>query len=142
MDIDNFRATKVDASCNWMSIEFGENDGHNNGASIAAPKKTAYGRYLLYMIARDAVNGAGGVNWRYLGILPIGTVKYLLHMNKGLNPNKRLWRPNTSTEFRKLLTYARKTDGGAYLNDDDIFPIIEKHLERYLEVLSMEKVVK
>jgi len=142
MAIDNFRATKVDASCNWMSIEFGVDNGNNDGESIMAPKKTAYGKYLLYIIARDQVNGSGKINWRFLGILPIGTVKYLITLDHKLNPNIRSWRPTTSTEFRKLMTYARKTEGGLVEKDEDTFPFIEKHFEKYAEIKQMEKIVK
>ena len=141
MSIDNFRATKVDASFNWMSIEFG--NGGEDGESIAAPKKTAYGKYLLYMIQRDAVNGSGKINWRYLGIIPIGTVKYLMTLHSAMAkgaPNS--WRPNTGVEFRKLMSYARKTEEKVIKKDEDTFPYIEKHFERYAEIRSVEKIVK
>jgi len=56
MDIDNFRATKVDASCNWMTVEFGD-DNKEDGSSIGCDQKTGEKRRRYVPVPGEAFPG-------------------------------------------------------------------------------------
>jgi len=141
MDIQDYRAMRIDASCNYMTIEFGVPDGDGDRERIGCDGKTAYGRYLRYIIKRDAVN-AGGNTAYYLGILPRKTAEYLIALDHILNETRREWRPNSPTFFRKLMLYARKTEKLEIKVDDDAFPVIEKHFKDYSEIKNIEKIAR
>ena len=142
MDINNFVATKVDASSHWMHVEFGDNTKNEGGDSISAPGDTAYGRYIKYIILRHTKNGAGKVAYRFLGIIPIETKNYLMHINETLNIDCCTWRPNTSNEFRKLMIFARKMEKIKVVKDDEAFPYIEKHFKEYFEAMQIQKITR
>jgi hypothetical protein len=141
MDIQDYRSIRIDASCNYMSIEFGVSDGNENRERFGCDKSTAYGKYLQYIIRRDAVNGAGNTAY-YLGILPNKTVEYLVALDRLLNVNRREWRLYSPTAFRKLMLYARKTEKLPSTVDEDSFPIIEKHFKDYSEIKNIEKIAR
>ena len=141
MSAEDYRAVRVDASCNYMTIEIGITNGGENRQYISCDGKTAYGRYLRYIIQRDAANGAGGILF-YLGILPRKTAEYLVALNSILNETKQEWRPNSPTFFRKLMLYARKTEKLEIEKDDDCFPIIEKYFKDYSEIKNIEKIAR
>jgi hypothetical protein len=141
MDIQDYRAMRIDASCNYMNIEFGVPDGKEDRERIGCDGRTAYGRYLQYIIRRDAVNGGGNTAF-YLGILPNKTVEYLVALDHILNENRREWRPNSPTLFRKLMLYARKMEKLEIKVDDDTFPVIEKWFKEYSEIKNIEKIAR
>ena len=135
--IQDYTAVKVDASCNYMSIEFGMNDGD----SIGVDKNTAYGRYLIDFIKNNTLNGSTWPGRRFLGIITNENAQYLMALNDTMSPDGSDY--YTPTGFRKFMTYVRKiSDMPFHTAEELVFTQIQPNFGKYAEIKQMEKIVK